>query len=652
MRIGRGESRFRRIATALPVLIVAAMPPAAALCAEATFSDQTVAAGLTFTPAMMTDVVMPEFYAGGSVGDFNRDGRPDLFLLGGGMVPDALFLNNGDGTFTEDGAAWGIALAHRGQGATVGDYDNDGWPDIHITSGGDLSGADRPGQHILYRNNADGSFTDVAVTAGVNQTSSEDLAHASSAFGDYDLDGDLDLFVTTWDAFTPLEGNDGNRLFRNDGDGTFTDVTVAAGIVNDFQGFAPRFADMDGDRYPELLIAADFHTSRYYINDTDGTFTNGTVASMTNMDRNGMGATIADFNRDGLMDWYVTSIYIDPPSVKDGNYLYINLGGHLFDPQTSASGVMDGGWGWGTEALDFDHDGWVDLAETNGWIASDYQTEPSYLFRNNGDLTFAEIHQSAGLIHTGQGRSLMTLDYDGDGDLDIVITAYDGPLTLFRNDISGDDANWLTVQLDTAADPTLAPDGIGSRLTATTGSVSQYFYLGGGASFLGQSQLIAHFGLGTATKVDELTIEWANGSVSVLTDVPANQPVTAGPPIAGTPGEASRFPIPEQMQPSWNAAAGRVDLTYSPACGASNHTIYYGDLAGVGIYDYSGAACWLGSTGSASFDPGPDSVFFLIVGNSGLVEGPYGFASSLMPRPESTGAAGCDYPQDLTPTCP
>ena len=651
MQKRRRERGFRGIAAASLALAIGAITSTAALSAEPAFSDQTAAAGLIFTPSMMTDLVKPELYVGGSVGDFNQDGWPDLFLLGGGLVADALFVNDGDGTFTEEAAAWGIALAHRGQGAIVGDYDGNGWPDIYITSGGDLTDADRTGQHILYRNNADGSFTDVAAAAGVNQTSATFLAHASSAFGDYDLDGDLDLFVTNWAGvdITP----DGNRLFRNDGADTFTDVTITAGIVNDFSGFAPRFADMDGDRYPELLIAADFRTSRYYINDTDGTFTDGTVASMTNMDKNGMGAAIADFNRDGLMDWYVTSIHIDPPSFKDGNYLYINLGNHIFDPQTEASGVMDGGWGWGTEALDFDHDGWVDIAETNGWFTMDYPTEPSYLFRNNGNLTFTEVHQSAGFIHTLEGRSLMTLDYDGDGDLDIVITAYDNPVTLFRNDISGSDANWLTVKLDTSADPTLAPDGIGSRLIATTGNVSQYFYLGGGASYLGQSQLIAHFGLGTATAVDELTIEWANGSVSVLTDVPANQRVNAGPPIAGVPGEASRFPVPGQMRPSWNAATGRIDLKYRPACGASNHTIYYGDLADLATYGYSGAACWLGSTGNTSFDPGPlDSIFFLVVGNTGLVEGSYGFASGLLQRPESTGLASCDYPLELAATCP
>jgi hypothetical protein len=580
--------------------------------AEVAFSDQTAAAGLSFTPSPRNDMDGRPFYCGGTVGDFDRDGWPDLFLLGGGDVADALFMNDGDGTFTDRADDWGVDVLHRGRAATTGDFNNDGWPDLYVTSGGDLTGGDRTGQHRLYRNNGDGTFTDVAVTAGVNRASPTNTTAAGAAFGDYDLDGDLDLYVCTW------EGSDGNRLFRNDGDETFTDVTEAAGLDQAFWGYSPRFVDMNGDRFPELLVVADFGTSRYFVND-GGTFTDATASSGTGLEDDGMGSAVADFNRDGLPDWYVTSIYAQL-TVLDGNYLYVNQGNDSYTVLAESAGARDGGWSWGTEALDFDHDGFVDLAATNGFPA--YPDKPSQLFRNNGDMTFSEIQFGSGFHHFAQGRSLLTLDYDRDGDMDIALTAYEAPFALFRNDLSGPDTHWIEIALDTDSAPGLAPDGYGSRVVANAGGVTQYAWVDGGTTYAGRSQPVAHFGLGSATVVD-VTVEWADGSTTLLTDLPADQILTASPTIAATPGESSPQSDPaRQMRAAYDETTGGIEVTYAPSCSSSDHTIYFGDLAEVAAYGYSGAECWCGDTGTASFDPdGLTEAFFLIVGNNGKVEG-------------------------------
>ncbi|MDH3626511.1 MAG: CRTAC1 family protein [Acidobacteriota bacterium] len=616
------------------IALMAVLATGLAAAAQIQFSDQTVAAGLDHSPSMYMDMSAAGMFAGGSVADFNRDGWPDLFLIGGGNTADALFLNNGNGTFTDHAATWGVDAMHRGLGTTAGDFNSDGWPDLFVTSAGPVSGPNAVGMHRLYRNNGNGTFTDIASTAGVNLSSPTDFNATGSAFGDYDLDGDLDLFVCTWD------GMNGNKLFRNNGDETFTDETTAAGIDQLFHGFSPRFVDMNGDRYPELLIAADFETSHYYINDTDGTFTDGTAASGTGLDENGMGTTVADFNRDGLPDWYVTSIYA--AGARLGNFLYVNQGNDVFTDLPESAGAKLGGWGWGTEAVDFDHDGFIDLVETNGWN-NQYENIPAFLFRNNGNLTFTEVQGGSGFDHTGQGRSVLTIDYDKDGDMDVVITAFNEPVTLFRNDLSGTDINWIQIALDTSGDPSLCPDGYGAKVTAVTNSATQYFWINGGASYLGRSQPIAHFGLGTDTSVD-VTVDWANGTATTATGLTANQMATLTPSVAGAPGEAS-------MQAAYNQTTGEIDVTFNAACDATDQTIYYGDLASVSSYAYSGAACFRGNLGVTSFNPGLSSAFFLIVGTTGFVEGTYGLDGAGFERPEHLSGTACDLPQDLSGVC-
>lgn len=508
------------------------------------FSDQTAAAQLIFEHAPETTGVPYPMSGGVTVGDFNRDGWPDLFALGGGLAPDALFINNGNGTFTDEAMAWGLVDLYRGIGAATGDYDGDGWTDVFVSSFGDVDQAAKGGQHRLYHNNGNGTFTDLATAAGVNFTSDQADSYGP-VWGDYDLDGDLDLWVAAWGVSAPT--SKGSRLFRNDGDGTFTNATTFAGVRHDdMHAFGGIFADMNGDRYPELLVAADVGTSRYFVNNRDGTFTE-TDIFLPDKVYNGMGHTVADFDRDGLYDWFVTSIIPRSLSPAPGNRLYRGLGADVYDALPFSGGVNDGGFGWGAAAIDFDHDGWIDIAHTNGFPLPDpitgesYENARSRLFRNNGDLTFTDVAENYGIDHTGDGRALVHFDYDRDGDMDIVIFTYDGSLALYRNDLAGDDVNWLKVYLDTGDSPGLAGAGRGAKVTIAAGGVTQRAQLTGGANFLGNSEMVAHFGLADATTVQRVIVNWPDGTVTLTPELAVNQSVSlaSAPPLSVTPVPAS-----------------------------------------------------------------------------------------------------------------
>ncbi len=529
------------------------------LAAQATFTDQTVAAGLVATHAPDTLCFQSQAWQTGgmAVGDFNNDGWQDLFWLGGGGTPDKLFINDGDGTFSDEAAAWGVAATHAGCGASTGDYDNDGFLDIYVTSFGANADCEEVTfpfeltnvcQHKLYHNNGNGTFSDVAVAAGVNCSAAEIATGYGSAFGDYDMDGDLDLAVAGWWA-NQFTASDGNRLFRNEGDGTFTDVTASAlpASIHTAWGFQPAFVDMDGDLWPELLLAADFQTSRYYVNNGDGTFTDQTVASGTGLDDEGMGQTVADFNADGRFDWYVTSVHLNvpPPGHNNGNMLYRSTGDHQFAEISNDVGVNDGGWGWGTIATDVDLDGSVDLVEVNGRQADEHCDEPTKLFHNQGDGTFSEIAAAAGLNSAEQGRALVAFDADNDGDQDLAIAnnglisklcADVGALQFFRNDHAP--ATWVRIALDTSTNPRLAPNGSGARVEVTTTSQTHIRFMHASPSYLATSEWAVHFGLGSATIIDEIRVIWPRGYVTVLHDQPINQHMTiAAPEVADLNGD-------------------------------------------------------------------------------------------------------------------
>ena len=471
--------------------------------------------------------------AGLAVGDFDNDGDQDIYWISGGLEPDKLFINDGSGVFTDEAAAWGLTDLHGGSGAAVGDYNGDGFVDIYVTSFGPsgLRGGG-PGFNRLYKNNAGAFFTEVAAEAGVNYSAQDTSSGYGAAWGDYDLDGDLDLVVTAW-----KDNADGNRLYRNNGDETFTDVTETAlgDAIDGVRGFAPGFADMDDNLFPELLVAADFGTSRYFYNNGDGTFTDTTEASGTGIDDNGMGQAVGDFDNNGLLDWYVTSIYYDvnPPGHHLGNTLYMNQGNHQYLEVGADSGTNDGGWGWATIALDLDNNGNKDIIEVNGWpLPGKYIGERAKLFYNNGDGTFAEIAEAAGLDSTGQGRGAAWLDVENDGDLDVLISNYVGPLECFSNQTVGL-GNWIRFKFDTSTNPLIAPDGYGTKVRVDADGQTYTGYLNGSPSFLATSELSIHLGLGSSTVIDELRVHWTRGQVTTMQQVDVNQILVLTAPELG-----------------------------------------------------------------------------------------------------------------------
>lgn len=506
--------------------------------------DATAPSGVQFLHIPNTQMYpgFQDWMAGAvAVADFNRDGWPDIYWSSGGgnpgnPIPDKLFINNGNGTFTDRAAEWGIAIVHAAMGACVGDFDGDGWPDLFLTSFGNAgNNQGQVGKNKLWRNSGNGTFTEMAELALVHMNAAVIPSGYGCSFGDYDLDGHLDLMVCSW----VLSAN-GTRLYRNNGDGTFTDVTGTAVVIPPTYGFQSTFADMDGDGWPDLLIAADFKTSRYYRNNGDGTFTDVTVASGTGLDENGMGQCVGDFDRDGRLDWYVTSIYQDVPTPVSGrgNKLYMNTGGvgvHQYVEVAKDVGVEDGGWGWGASAVDLDHDGWLDIVTVNGRPGSpEHSNEQEYLFYNQGGAaSFVEIAVPAGMISSLEGKASLTLDYDGDGWMDVLIgnngnfsgVSSPGALNkLFRNKTSAiADGRWLHLTFETTDNPRIAPMGFGARVTAKVGQKQYVHFMDSGPSFLGTSEICAHFGLGSALTVDELRIDWPRGYVTTMQNVPTNQ---------------------------------------------------------------------------------------------------------------------------------
>jgi enediyne biosynthesis protein E4 len=332
-----------------------------------------------------------------------------------------------------------------------------------------------------------------------------------------------------------------SRLLRNLGPaapGHFEDVTEAAGVVvddvwigrTDLPGtysFSPSFGDLDGDGWPELGMASDFRCSRMFWNEGDGTFVDGTIASGLGLDHNGMGSAYADYDGDGDLDWYVTAI--TNPDGPAGNRLYRNDGGRTFTEVSDALGVGRGGWGWGASFFDPDNDGDLDLLATSGYYFSNHLAEGSHLWMNQGDGTFgADAAPAAGLDAIVQGRGVLVVDHDHDGDLDVYLAQNFLPPMLFEN-LTGDLHDHLRVR---AVGTHSNRDGLGARVTVrvSEGGPVQLHEIGATiAHFMGQPEKLAHFGLGFGQDpVAEVRVYWpASGQEQVFTDVPRNTELVA-----------------------------------------------------------------------------------------------------------------------------
>ncbi len=480
----------------------------------------------------------PVLGAGIAIGDVDGDGFVDLYL---GYSGGRLFRNLGDGTFEEISEAAGIDRAPT-HGAALGDIDNDGDLDLVDTA---LFGEQR---HFLHINDGTGSFREEGFERGIATMVGGERNGRGASFADFDNDGYLDLYIVERSEahLNPEALGPFGRLFRNRGaeaPGYFDDVTIPAGVVmDDVQGrlegtltFLTRFADLDGDGLQDLVVIADFLESRLFWNNGDGTFLDGTVAAGVGTDDNGMGAATEDFDGDGLLDLFVTSIFHADNPFATGNKLFRNLGDRRFVEVATDAGVVDGGWGWGTELVDYDNDGDPDLASANGQIEPGndfvnmlYGNDHFRFWENRGGSQFAEISTSLGLDpYSGLTFGLLATDYDRDGDVDLFIGYQDvRPPVLLRND-GGNRNDWIDVRLRGTSSQR---DGVGARVTVTP--------LAGGASIIREMSASAtspssqradrslHFGLGIPTDrpVHEVEVFWpASGQTSVVQDLDRNR---------------------------------------------------------------------------------------------------------------------------------
>jgi len=522
---------------------------------HARLTDVAASAGLRepviYGESDRVDYIIETMGAGIAFLDYDNDGWLDIFVLSGRRldgVPEGatnrLYRNNRDGTFTDVTAKAGLARSGWAYGVTVGDYNNDGFEDLFITYWG---------QNVLYRNNGDGTFTDVTREAGLLAPGPR--WGAGCTWVDYDRDGHLDLFVANYLKFDfktiPRTGQDVNCnwkgipincgprglppethcLYRNNGDGTFTDVTVPSGIgkVTGSYGLTAVAADFDDDGWPDIYVACDSTPSLLFRNHHDGTFTEeglerGIALNEDGQEQAGMGLAVGDFNLDGRLDIFKTHFTEDTP------VLYSNRGKGVFEDVTirAGLGVETRFICWGAGLADLDNNGLPDIFVVCGSVYPEVEKKypeyphrmPRFIFRNLGGGKFEQLIEEAGpgvaALHASRGCAFG--DFDNDGDLDVLIMNINEPPSLLRNDLSGDD-HWLKVKL---AGTKSNRSAIGARVTASYGERRQLQEVLAQCSYLSVSDRRLHFGLGAAASAD-LTVRWPNGLVETLSNVGCDQ---------------------------------------------------------------------------------------------------------------------------------
>lgn len=473
--------------------------------------------------------------------DYDNDGDLDALLVAGssrermvnGGDPMAvLYRNDGTGRFADVTAASRLTKRGWGMGVCVADYDNDGFQDVYLTAFG---------PDALFRNSGKGTFTDVTAAAGLGDA----RWSTNCAFGDYDRDGDVDLYVANYLTFdektVPKPGSGPNCrygslpvmcgprglpgepdvLYRNQGNGTFADVTVRAGIRDPgHYGFGVLFSDLDDDGWPDIFVANDSVPNLFFRNNRDGTFTeaallSGLALSGEGREQAGMGVDAGDINGDGRLDLIQTNF------TNDYNTLRENNGGGLFTDITHAAGmgvIPFPYMGWGVGLVDVDNDGLLDVFVANGHVhpAADRAglgtkyLQRKLLFQNLGNKRFRHITDEVGggLQIERSSRGAAFGDYDNDGDVDVLVINLSDRPTLLRNETAG--GHWITIRLVGSRSNR---DGIGSRVLVRAGGRTQTFEVRAGGSYLSHNDTRAHAGLGAASVVDSLEIRWPSGVV-------------------------------------------------------------------------------------------------------------------------------------------
>ncbi len=618
----------------------------------------------TITPTDSLNAVTDAYIyngAGVGVGDIDNDGRPDLFFAGN-MVSSRLYLNKGNMRFEDITAAAGVATRGWASGVTMVDINHDGWVDIYVSRSGPEWSTPADRANLLFINNGNRTFTEAAAKYGIADGGF--TTHA--VFLDYDRDGDLDLFLlnnSPYDfvrgqlAFLPpgVQGESPdsyNELYRNNGDGTFTNVSTAAGILRHVgYGLGVAVADINGDGWPDIYVSNDITPNDVlYINQRNGTFRDMAGAWLKHTSYAGMGVDIADFNGDGRPDivqadmmpaaWEGrkrVSMFLTYGNVVDlqhrgfrtdyeMNALQLNNGGPdtaiVFSEIARMAGVAYTDWSWSPLFADFDNDGLKDLFVSNGYPKgvndTDYKVAvfaaqraknrrrqmelleklpayrvPNYLFQNNGDLTFSDRSKAWGMDQPGFSYGAAYADLNNDGKLDLVVNNMDAPAAIYEN--VGATNHFLAIQLQ-GDTPNLR--GIGAAVTVTAGSTRQYLYQSPYRGYTSTVDDRLHAGLGAATRVDTLQITWPDGRSQVITGLAVDQKVTLKQTDA-TDQVHTRYPIadsryrlfqPAERRPHYvQLPSGAIDFAIQPLLpdqpSSQGPPLAVGDVDGDGLED-------------------------------------------------------------------
>lgn len=512
------------------------------------FTDITRQAGITFKHSYgdhQLDNIVEGTGAGVCAFDYNGDGLMDLYFVTGtwtnnvssnegrdlrGKLSNKLYRNNGDGTFTDVTDQAGVGgNGVFSSGCSAADYDNDGHVDLYVLN---------YGRNILYHNNGDGTFTDVSKQSGLDNS----RWSLSAVWFDYNHDGCLDVFVANYILyddgkfrdFYPAAGYPGplsyspqpSALYRNNCDGTFTDVTKEAGVYKEGRAMSVTASDFRNTGLLDIFVTNDAMENYYFENQGDGTFRENALDHAVAYSENGqgvssMGPVVGDFNRDGLLDIFIPNL----------NYciLYqqrVVNGRHEFVDRTALAGLsqaMGQYAGWGAVSFDYDNDGWLDLFTAHGDAHHEY-VEENTLMRNLGNAKFEDVSDRSGQHFKEKyvGRGVAWADFDNDGDIDLVIANLNDRPVLLRNDGGNKVNNWLTVDAKLHF-PTGTRDAIGARVTVTTGSMKQIEDLIPSRGYMSQGDPRLHFGLGKAAEADSVEIRWPDGKTEKLEHVKANQ---------------------------------------------------------------------------------------------------------------------------------
>jgi hypothetical protein len=521
----------------LPQLWALAAQTGAATSPGFRFTDVTGAAGIQFqhNSGAFGGKFLPETLGSGCAFlDYDRDGWQDILLINGTDWPGhkkhrstlRLYHNNGNGTFTDVTSRAGLDVEMYGMGVAVGDYNNDGFPDILITC---------VGQNRLFRNTGKGTFVDVTATSGLGK---REGFSTSALWFDYDRDGLLDLFVCNYvkwspehDVFCSLDGKHKSYctpeayrgatcwLFHNRGDGTFEDVTAASGMFDSSsKSLGVSLFDDKYDGWPDLLVANDTQPNKLYRNQHNGTFKDAAVEaglafSSEGKARAGMGVDVADFDNSGTVGAVITNF----DNEMIGLYRASGKGFEDIAPQSGVGIASRNSLGFGCAFLDANLDGWLDFAVANGHIDETVRNirgnvgyaQPPQLFLNSGKGNFRDVATEIGgdFDQPKVGRGLAYGDFDRDGDLDLLITTNNGPAYLYRNDQFSGNRSIRFRLVGTKSNR----DGIGALVRVFAGGVTQSRLVKGGSSYLSQSELPVTFGLEKRDRVERTVIDWPSG---------------------------------------------------------------------------------------------------------------------------------------------